>query len=427
VDSFEFKASPAKASGPETEPEKKRDRHPPPWEKLDAKSSGRILLVLAFASGAMFFFVGYLYFLMITNPTFTAATLYHSGGLGSEGPTIEGLDLYWKLCAPYVIGSFFLGAWLAISLRSARVKHLGWVMASTMLTPAICLFPGMVLPLLREVLLFLPPVMLVYAASNIVHPDNPYRKRLVYLDLSTVLPMYLGETFLVALKAPGAVTMYFMMAVTGICAMGFILTARREHFRYLDERSPTPDEATTPGPSPPAQLPPEKRPPTPHPAKMGTRPAYILLAASAALLVIFLPPLSVLGTGTDLELYWQLRTGDSKNKFEHATPDVFVRAMVINRGAKAAEGLVELVVHNDTLDFPVDSIQSIDGFGSWYVEYTIQIPNNTAARRNITMSLLFNGEVLDTQLMKVPALDPLLALAAVMMIKAVLDRRRGRH
>ncbi len=376
----------------------------------------------------MYLFVGYLYFLWITNPTISETTLYKSSQLTNNAPAIEGMWLYLQLAGLFVLSSFIIGVWLAVSVRTVKVQRLWLVLVFTVATPVFFLIPGMFLPVAREILLFLPPAMMVYAASILVHPENPCRKWLARLGLFTIVPMFAGEFFLVMLKPLGAATMYLLMLAVGLSAMSLIVLAREEHLKRLRDEGesiyPLGLIQRIPDPASREALADKMPPPV---VRKGPRPAYIILAAGAVLFLAFLPPLWVLDTDPGLELSWQLRSGDSAYESRSSSPDITVQAYVVNRGARAALGLVELVVHNDTRSFPIGTIDRIDGFGSWYVKATIQIPNTQRARHNITISLSFNGRLLETRLMKIPGLDPVFALVAVIIIKAFRDSRKGRR
>ena len=424
MDPFQFKA-PAREPVPVAPA--RADLRPPPWEGLDAKKSGRILLVLAITAGAMFLFVGYLYFLMITNPTLSATTLYWASPQGSDGPKIEGVDLYWKLCGLYVLCSVIIGIWLSVALRKLKVERFGRVQIFTIPAPVFLLIPGLLIPLAREMLLFLPPVMFLFAASNVIHPENPCRRRLIKLDLLSIVPMILGECFLVTLKPLGAATMWLLLLAAGLSAMALVLLAREEHFRYLwDEagrRFPAGTGADSPYPPPPEALP-EKRPAPPPAARVRGKPWPIAVAAGAVLFLAFLPPLWVLDTEPNLELNWQLRSKPSSSGW---TAHITVQALVLNRGGQAAVGPVELIVSYLNRSYPAGSIERIDGFGSWFMETELTILNWSGGNRSPTITLLFKNQELDTQVLRTPALHPLFALATLIVIKAVLDSRKRRH
>jgi len=436
VDSFEYRAHPDTPVA--IEPEKKETR-PPPWEGLDAKRSGRILLGLAIASGAMFLFVGYLYFLMIANPTVSEMTLYNPRPFEAYNPSIEDLDLYLQLSGLYVLCSFLAGLWLSLSVKAVKVERFGRVQLFTMLTPVLFLLPGMVLPVAREILLFMPPVMFLYSASLLVHPENRHRQRLVQLGVLAIVPMVLGEGFLVAAKPAGAATMYLFMLVLGFSAIGLILLSREEHLKRLREeaeRRSSLDPGRTLPYQPPREALPDERPAQPPAARAGPRPAYLVATIGAVLFIAFLPPLWVLDTGPDLEIYWQIRNdvdGDPQRAELH------VRAMVINRGAEAAVGLIELTVSynltripgiNGTPNiavYPLAECGRMDGFGSWYVEVNITVNNWNRGNQRPMITLSFNGREIETQRIRVPAPNPLLALAAVMVLKVLSDRWKGRR
>jgi len=395
---------------------------------LHPRSSGRILLALAIAVAGMYLFVGYLYFLMISNPTVSEITLYRYP-MQSYAPSIEGLDWYLKISGLYVLSSFLIGLYLTISLRHVTVERFGWVQIFTMLTPVIFLLPGMMLPFARELLLFLPPAMFILAAANIIHPENRYRQRLIYLGAFTIMPMLLGECFLVAAKPVGAATMYVLMLVTGLSAMSLILFARQEHLKYLSDmiypdgqRSLLDPDKDAPY-SPPHIIIPGKMPPPPHAIRTGPRPAVIIVAAGAVLILAFLPPFWVLNTEPDLEINWQLRSNPASAR----SARVHVSALVINRGAQAALGHIELNVTYMCRTYPAGSIERIDGFGNCYIEVDLILYNWSHDNRNATITLLFNGVELETQVLKTPALNPLFALVALVVIKALFDKRRSRR
>ncbi len=152
-------------------------------------------------------------------------------------------------------------------------------------------------------------------------------------------------------------------------------------------------------------------------------------------MVASLPPVWVLDTGPDLDLYWQL---GGKPTSGEGGQRVHVRAMVVNRGGGTAFGLIELTIsynHTDRhvrnatpeiTDYPLAECERIDGFGSWNVDSNVTIRDWEQGNRTPMITLSINGRELETQKLRIPAANPLLALAAVLFIKALSDRWRGR-
>ena len=398
---------------------------PPPWEGLDARISGRILLVLGIAAGAMYIFMGYFFFSIMTNPTMAGRTLYWLNIPGVDNPVPEGSDRYFALCGLFVLSSFLTGAYLSYMVRKVNMKRIGRVCVMTMVVPVLLLCGAMFVPVTLEIMLFIPPAMMLYAASLIVHPENRSRPFLVDLGVATVLPMLLALVFSVAERPRGAAMLYIALLAMGICAIYLSVRAREEHLKWLRLRSP--EEPVRPAVRPPPEPSPEMTAAPPRLEGRRMKPAHIIIVASLVLSVVFFPPVWVLDTNPDLELYWQVRTSDETGDIAPDESKIMVEAMVINRGAAAAVGVIKLVVHNDTGEFPVGAIDGMQGFGSWYIKKDVYIPNKREARRNITISLIHNGQVLDTQIMRIPDINPALALAAIVVIKAILDRRRGRR
>jgi len=229
-------------------------------------------------------------------------------------------------------------------------------------------------------------------------------------------------------KAFGAVILYVSTLLLGLSTLALGLHAREHHYRKMEQEVERSRPTVTPYPvvvpfetlstrsEAPAMSPPRRM-----------NPMVTLCVAGALLLILFMPPLQELGSGPELEIYWNQRSGDSDLSDRNTHPvAVDVEAWVINRGAGAASGAIRLEVHNDTLRFVIGSTDSISGFGSWHVKAQIELAKNRAARRNVTIHLYIDDRPVDVRLMETPGFEAVVPLAVAVLVKALVEYRRKR-
>jgi hypothetical protein len=400
---------------------------------LDEKESSRLLLILAITAGGMFMLAGRIYFMRITDPTMSDTVLHQNDIIGIP-PFPGGILTYALSSGVLVLSSLALSAWLIISVRKTVMK-LQWLIAILgMLVPLAALYLGSYpyQPVARELMLFVPPMTMVYWASILVSPQGRYRRWLLYFEASVIVPMFVGGNIEFWPKPQAAATMYILTLASGLVALALIILAREEHLRYLHSTKEAPSSRTAvlSGPRPAAATTAENGPtslsatPPRRSAFRRPRPAVVIAAAGVVLAMVFLPPVWVLDSPSSLGIYWQEATRPEGSQTKAST---HLQAIVVNNGSRAAEGLIELRVSYKNATYPAGSITFIDSFGSWLLDTHITLQNWSSSGPQPTITLLFNSAELETQVLHIPAANPLFALAAFLLLKGVLDRRRGRE
>jgi hypothetical protein len=226
------------------------------------------------------------------------------------------------------------------------------------------------------------------------------------------------EFFLDYNKYAGAVAIYI-----GFVVLGFLVLAQVGWIwgKTRSLASTPPHQPTHPAAPPSPDQPPFPETTTPlasgetRPAKSGPATNSMAVVTVIAILfsLVFVPPLDLLFTGPDLEIY----EAEGSGRSDKVSFDV----IVINKGGIPAAGIIQLRIKNDTVELPAADTNRIEGFGKWEVKDTIYFNQSRTVykKEKWYVILYYNGEKIEeVRLAGAPycTIVPLLVIPAIAMV-----------
>ena len=387
---------------------------PPPWDGRIARRHGKLALAAGVVGSCLYLALGNIVFRMIADP---------ENGLSYLGESSDSTLYLWFFIVFFAL-SGITGVVLAVLTHAARIRHKAFSLLMVALPGVLAIPPlwfAALIPGLRGLAAVSPPLGLIlfaYAlgASPYMAMEPGRRAGLRRLALAaivlSVLLVAVFELVWSQYKVAGSVIMYSGALVLGLLALaisGKVFTGAGGALggRPAIERAPD-GLQDRPAPAGSERVPPWK--------------AVLLLAI--VLPIVFLPPLDRLAVEPQLEIHDLtgnvLKTGWTL----HVT--------IINRGGRATDGPIEVMVSNGTGYNVSAAVDRVEGFGSRQLTLNGSVLANSTKRITLYVRLVYNGNEVDSDTIRLPPpvcliMPSLLPVALAAAALAGVRRKKLRH
>jgi len=334
------------------------------------RGMARTCLVFGIIDCAIFFFLAYVSFNLVSDP------------LGTEDLMATGTAIG-QMFLPIIIYFFFMAVYGIVQAILTRETKSGRVIAIVLLTilPAILLLTivgllMLIVPYLRGILIILPMLgtiigFHVKARSCLPGPPSPFHRTLNLLEVGEIIiALVLSqviEVFLVGNRGYGAVIMYL-----GFISMGLLMLWESLWVYTAATVNLLPAEVESPAGGP---RPVKSRRYRDDPL-WSTVMIFIVVTAICA--VAFKPPVEKYFIEPKLEI-----------KYASVSNKGHVSVTVINKAGNPVIGKIQLWVNNTTNSYLLGETDRVDGFGKWVVtgDLTGKLDYDTKAGVNISLTL----------------------------------------